>query len=192
MTLERRFLVLTALRWLPTGFLIPVSAVFMQSRGLSLAQIGLAVAVQSGVVLLLELPTGGLADSLGRRRVLLFAGVLDIAALSCFAVATSFAGFVVAWAVQGVFRALDSGPLEAWYVDESLAVRPDADIERGIARSGTVIGIAISAGALGSATLVAAGPLWGVEALVLPVLAALVLRSWNWPRRRLCWTRSGG
>ncbi|MEJ7582595.1 MAG: MFS transporter [Acidimicrobiales bacterium] len=176
MTLQRRFLVLTALRWLPTGFLIPVTAVFMLSRGLSIAEVGIAVAVQSAVVLLLELPTGGWADSFGRRRVLLLAGVLDVVALTWFVVSTSLVGFMVAWAIQGVYRALDSGPLEAWFVDESLAAAADADIETGIARSGTAIGAAISTGALGAAALVAIGPLGGVEALALPVLAALVLR----------------
>lgn len=177
MTLQRRFLVLTALRWFPTGFLIPVTVVFMQSRGLSLAEVGVAMGAQGAVVLVLELPTGGLADSLGRRRVLLLAGALDVAALAWFAVSTSLASFVAAWVVQGVFRALDSGPLEAWYVDESLAASEDADIEHGIARSGTAVGVAISAGALGAAALVAAGPIGGVEALVLPLLAAIVLRG---------------
>ena len=75
----RRFVALNALRWLPTGLLIPVTAVLMQSRGLSLAQIGLVMAVQGAVVIVLELPTGGLSDALGRRPVLLVASALDIA-----------------------------------------------------------------------------------------------------------------
>ncbi len=177
MTLVRRFLVLTALRWLPTGLLIPVTAVFMQSRGLSLAEVGLALAVQGGVVLVLELPTGGLADSIGRRKVLLLASSLDIIAVAWFAASHSFAAFVGAWTLQGIFRALDSGPLEAWYVDESLAEDSGADIEHGIAAAGTAVGVAIATGALGAAGLVALGPIGGVEALVLPILAALVLRA---------------
>ena len=176
MTLERRFLVLSALRWLPTGLLIPVTAVFMLERGLSLAQVGLVAGAQGVAVLLLELPTGGLADSLGRRRVLLLVGALDVVALALFVTSHSLVAFAVAWLVQGAFRALDSGPLEAWYVDESLAGDAGADIERGIARAGTVVGIAISAGALGAAGLVATGRAVGTDALVLPVVAALVLR----------------
>jgi len=176
MSVERRFLVLSGLRWLPTGMLIPVTAVFMLSRGLSLAQLGLAMGAQSVAVLLLELPTGGLADSHGRRRVLLVAGALEVASLAWFVSSHSLAGFVGAWVLQGVFRALDSGPLEAWYVDESLAADRGADIERGIARSGTVIGAAISAGALAAAGLVALGPVGAVDALVLPIVGAIVLR----------------
>jgi len=69
-TIARRHVVLTALRWLPTGMLIPVLVVLMQDRGLTLAQVGMVSATQSIVVLLLELPTGGLADAVGRRPVL--------------------------------------------------------------------------------------------------------------------------
>jgi MFS family permease len=73
---RRRFTVLTALRWLPTGLLLPVMVLFEQGRGLTLAQIGVVSASQSVVVMLLELPTGGLADVMGRRPVLLAATAL--------------------------------------------------------------------------------------------------------------------
>ena len=177
-TLERRFVGLTVLRWLPTGFLIPATALLMQSRGLSLAEIGFVSAVQGVVVLVLELPTGGLADSLGRRRVLLVANAIDLASLALFALAQNVAAFAVAWAIQGVYRALDSGPLEAWYVDACFEADPGADIERGLARSGMAVGAGISAGALGTALLVGLGVGGGGTAsLVVPVVVALVLRA---------------
>jgi MFS family permease len=177
---RRRFVALTALRWLPTGLLIPVTVVFMQSRGLSLAQVGLVSATQGLVVLVLELPTGGLADALGRRPVLLVAGVLNLVSLGVFAAARSPGAFMAAWAIQGVYRALDSGPLESLFVDASLAADPRADIERGLAHAGTAIGAAIGAGSLATAAL-ARWPVGGgegaVDPLVVPVLAALVLAA---------------
>jgi MFS family permease len=176
-SVERRFVVLNALRWLPTGLLIPVTVVLMQSRGLSLAEIGLVMAVGSGVVLALELPTGGLADALGRRPVLLAASVIDIGSLVLLLTAHSPGAFMLAGAVQGMFRALESGPLEAWYVDTTLAIDQRAPIERGLARAGTAIGLAISAGALGAAGLTALPSIGGVDPLAVPVAAALVLRA---------------
>jgi MFS family permease len=172
----RRFVVLSALRWLPTGLLLPVTAVLMQSRGLSLAQIGLVVTVQGAAVIALELPTGGLADALGRRPVLLVASALDVASLALLLAAHSLGTFMVAGAVQGVFRALESGPLEAWYVDTSLGMDPRAPIERGLARGTSAIGLAISVGALGAAGLTAFAAIGGVDPLVVPVAAALLLR----------------
>lgn len=83
---------------------------------------------------------------------------------------------MAAAAVQGLYRALESGPLESWYVDASLAADPGADIERGLARAGTAIGAAISAGALLAAALTTWMPAGGPDPLVVPVLAAIALR----------------
>ncbi|GAA2497647.1 MFS transporter [Winogradskya humida] len=174
--IRRRFLILLALRWLPVGLLIPLSALLPLDRGLTLAQYGSAAALQGLVVLFLELPTGGLSDALGRRPVLLLAGVVEITALSLLTVADAVALFVVFYALQGVYRALDSGPLEAWYVDSALADDENADIESGLGRGGAVLGVAVGAGALLSGGLVALGPIGPVDALTLPVWVALALQ----------------
>lgn len=170
----RRFLVLTALRWLPVGLMIPVFVLLPLDRGLSIAEIGLAFSLQGLVVLVLELPTGGLADAVGRRRVLLLSTVLSFASIAIFAVTESFAGLVAVALLQGVYRALDSGPLEAWYVDAALAADPHAPIDRGLGAHTTVLGLAVAAGAVGGGALVAWSPLDTVDALLLPVHAALV------------------
>ncbi|MDO3704180.1 MFS transporter [Micromonospora sp. C28SCA-DRY-2] len=174
---RRRFLLLHGLRWLPTGLMIPVMILLMQERGLTLSQIGLVSVAQGLVVLALELPTGGFADALGRRPVLVTAWLINLGALALFAVADSFALFFLVWALQGVFRALDSGPLESWYVDATLAADPEAKYEPGLGYAGTVIGVAISAGALLGGGLVALGPVGPVSALTVPVLVAIALQA---------------
>ncbi|MGN9768024.1 MFS transporter [Micromonospora sp. SD12] len=175
--IRRRYLVLYGLRWLPAGLLIPVMILLMQERGLSLSQIGLVATAQGLIVLALELPTGGFADALGRKPVLVAAWVTCVISLAVFVVADSFWLFFLSWALQGVYRALDSGPLESWYVDASLAADPEAEYERGLGYAGTVIGVAIGAGALLSGGLVALGPIGSVSALTLPVLAAIALQT---------------
>jgi len=176
MSTRARFLVLLGLRWLPVGLMIPVTVLLPLDRGLSLAQYGSVAALQGLVVLLLELPTGGLSDAIGRRPVLLLAGVVEIVALSLLTVADSVLIFMVFYLLQGVYRALDSGPLEAWYVDHALAADEHADIETGLSRGEVVLGVAVAAGALSSGGLVALGPLGRVTALSLPVYVALVLQ----------------
>ncbi|MGK5445683.1 MFS transporter [Micromonospora sp. URMC 105] len=172
-----RYLSLYGLRWLPTGLMIPVMILLMQERGLSLSEIGLVSTAQALVVLALELPTGGLADALGRKPVLAIAWTVSLLSLGLFAVADSVALFFLVWALQGVFRALDSGPLESWYVDASLAADPKAEYEPGLGYAGTVAGVAIAVGALLSSALVALGPLGPVSALTLPVLVAIALQA---------------
>jgi len=176
---RRRYLTLIALRWMPTGLLIPISVLLMLSRGLSLTEIGIAFSAQGFVVLALELPTGGLSDSVGRRPVLILASLVGLASLATLYLAHSLPMFVAAAALQGVFRALDSGPLEAWYVDAALASDPNARIETGLGAGSSVLGVAIAGGALLSGALVAFHPVGGIEPLALPLLVAFALNLVN-------------
>jgi MFS family permease len=172
---HRRYLALLALRWLPVGLLMPVFVLLPLSRGLTLTQIGFVFATQGLVVLVLELPTGGLADSIGRRPVLLIASVVSLASLSLFYLAQTPEMFVLAMVLQGIHRALDSGPLEAWYVDETLATAPGTHMEHGLSAGTTVLSLAIAGGALLSGGLVALDPFPAIETLALPVLVAMIL-----------------
>ena len=173
----RRFLALTVLRWVTPGLMFPVFVLLPLSRGLTLSQLGLAFAVQGLVVFALELPTGGLADAVGRRWVLVVSAVVALASIGLFLVADSFALFAVVFALHGVYRALDSGPLEAWYVDTVHATDPEAPIEKGLSAHGTVLGLAIAGGSLASGALIALEPLPGVDPLIVPVLLALVIQT---------------
>jgi predicted MFS family arabinose efflux permease len=174
-SVRRRYLILIGLRWLPTGLLIPVTVLLALSRGMSLTEIGLIFSVQGLVVLALELPTGGLSDSLGRRPILILASLVGLVSLGLLYIADSVALFAASMALQGVFRALDSGPLEAWYVDATLADDPKAEIEHGLSAGSTVLSLAIALGALLSGALVALDPFEAIPTLALPLLVALVL-----------------
>src|SRR4051812_7766364 len=174
-SLRRRFLALISLRWLPVGFLMPIFVLVPLSRGLSLTEIGVIFASQGLVVLALELPTGGLSDALGRKPILLIASAVAIVSMAMFTVADSAALFIAAMVLQGVYRALDSGPLEAWFVDATLVADPDAKIEHSLGRSSAAASIAIAIGSLLCGGLVALHPIAGVDPLLLPLLVALAL-----------------
>ncbi|HEX2075528.1 MAG TPA: MFS transporter [Geodermatophilus sp.] len=171
----RRFVVLTALRWLPLGLSAPVTVLLASARGLSPADIGVLLAVYSTVTLLLELPTGGLADAIGHRPVLVLSGLLTVAGLLTMVVADGMPLFAVAWALHGAGRALDSGPLEAWYVDAVHAVDPTADVTTGLSRAAAADGAGLALGAVlgGLVPLLAAGS--GSTVLALPLLLAAAL-----------------
>ena len=149
----RRYVGLTALRWLPVGLSVPVSVLLAQSRGLSVAQVGLVFAVYGMVCLVLELPTGGLADAIGRRPVLVLSGSLHLLGLLGLAVAPNLPAFIAAISLIGAGRALDSGPLESWYVDAVHQVTPGADVTPGLSRAAVADGIALSLGAVAGGVL---------------------------------------
>ncbi|MGH3740297.1 MAG: MFS transporter [Micromonosporaceae bacterium] len=174
---RRRYLFLHGLRWLPVGFLIPATILLLLERGLTLSQAGLIAATQGVTVLILEIPTGGLADAVGRRPVLLLAGMASLASLILFAVADHFLVFLLCGVLLGIFRALDSGPLDAWYVDAVLAADPKAKIEGGLSAAGAVLSTAIATGALTTSGIIALNPLPAVGALTLPVWVAAVVQA---------------
>jgi len=118
------FLILTFTRWFPVGLVVSLLILWMLERGLSVSTALLAFSCQGLLVFALELPTSGFTDALGRRPVLVAASVVNVVASVAFLLAGSFWSFAIAAGLQGVFRALDSGPLEAWYVDTVHAATP--------------------------------------------------------------------
>jgi MFS family permease len=170
-----RLVVLTVLRWLPVGLQAPITVLLAQSRGLSLAEIGLLFTVHGLVVVALELPTGGLADVLGRRPVVVAGAVLYLVSCLVFAVATSFPAFLAGILLLGVGRALDSGPVEAWYVDTVHRIDPAADVAPGLSRHSAADGGSLALGAVVGGLMPGLLGGLGGPALALPYLAAAAL-----------------
>ncbi len=162
--IRRRFLVLSALRWFPGGLVLPVLVLLMLARGLDIVMIGTLFAAFSGVVALFELPTGGLADVVGRRPVFLWSATLGVAALVMLASARNAWQFAVALSVFALGRALSSGPLHAWYVDSVQATNPKADLQPAVTQEGLVTSVSIGLGVL------VGGVLPGTVARVYPHL----------------------
>ncbi|MCU1378696.1 MAG: putative transporter [Acidimicrobiales bacterium] len=175
--MRRRYHLLLALRFVPTGLFITVFVLLLRDRGFSLAEIGVGTAAQGVTMLFLELPSGGLADALGRKPVLVLAGVFSLIATSVLLVADTLVLLAVVSTLQGIFRALDSGPLQSWFIDASLAFDPGAEIERDLARSDVVICASIGVGALLGGLIVRADGLLGVAPLVAPLVAGMAVQA---------------
>jgi MFS family permease len=172
---KRVFLVLSTTRWLPVGFVVGIFALVARERGLSVQEITLYMTAQGIMVFLLELPTSGFADVLGRKPVLLVAGVVNIGAGFAYLFAHSFWQFALGAGLMGVYRALDSGPLEAWYVDSVHEREPGADVHRALSAQGVLVGVGMGGGALVSGALVAWHPFRESSALLLPVQVFVAL-----------------
>jgi MFS family permease len=156
--LTRRFVLLRALRWLPVGLVLPFLVITPEARGLSLGAIGAVFAVHSAVAIVLEVPSGALADAVGRRRVLLAGASLTAASLVIFAMAESTVAFMTSVALLASGRALISGSLEAWYVDSLRVLDPAAPLSHGLSRGTAAEGVAMALGALaGGAVVTVAG-----------------------------------
>ncbi|MFF4624326.1 MFS transporter [Nonomuraea jabiensis] len=167
----RRYMLVSFLTWLPVGLMAATMVLLMTARGLGLAQVGLAVTVFSVVTATLELPTGGLADVLGRRVVLAVSAAFTVAALALLAVSTTFWMFLVSGVLKGVARALSSGPATSWYVDTLHGIEGrDADLKPGLARGGAMESVALCVGVLAGGGLPLLVPAQTIFPLAAPPL----------------------
>lgn len=157
--LRRRFALLTFLRWLPIGLQLPLMVLLGDARGLSLATIGIVFLAYTLTCAALELPTGALADVVGRRAVLVASGLLFVLSAGAMAAAQTPEMFVVAAVLGGAARALDSGPLEAWYVDAARAADPGCDLKPGLSDAGVAGALGIGVGSLAAGAVVTVLPL---------------------------------
>ncbi|ADD41148.1 MFS transporter [Stackebrandtia nassauensis] len=166
--LRRRYFLITLLTWLPLGMGAAGLVLLVTERGFDLATVGVLFLVQGLVVSGLELPTGGLADVIGRRGVLIASAVVGLVAMLWTAVATGWWELVLVAVLRGVSRALSSGPAEAWYVDSVHALSPDADIRRGLGLGNTATSIGLAVGTLAGGFIPLAVPLPD-DGLVIPL-----------------------
>lgn len=93
--------VLIAINQLGFGSIIPVMPLYAQSFGVSQFAIGLTVAVYGLARFVVAIPTGQLADRLGRRPTLAIGGLVSTAGNIWCAVATSYEELVVARFLAG-------------------------------------------------------------------------------------------
>jgi MFS family permease len=117
--------------------LYPVYPVLFADHGLSTAAISALYIVWSSTGIVLQLPTGVLADHMSRRLLLVIAGFLRVVGFSAWIVVPSFAGFAAGFVLWGVSSALQDGTFEALVYDELAAVGATGAYGRLTARSGT-------------------------------------------------------
>ncbi|MFE0628259.1 MFS transporter [Streptomyces sp. NPDC058864] len=148
-TARRRYVTACALFWLPLGLSIAPLILLFTERGIPLVAITGLFAAHSLTAAVLELPTGGLSDVLGRRTVLAAAGLLNLAALTLVGLGSAPWILGLGMVLMGAGRALSSGPAEAWYVDTVHAHSgPGAELRTGLARGSSATSAALATGTL--------------------------------------------
>jgi DHA3 family tetracycline resistance protein-like MFS transporter len=99
------------------GTTLPVYVLYFRHYQINLFQIALLAAVFEASILLLEMPTGLVADMYGRRISVVLSAVFSLIAGFVFIFFPFLAGFIIAEILAGFGETLRSGALEAWLVD---------------------------------------------------------------------------
>ncbi|QBY02640.1 MFS transporter [Rhodophyticola sp. CCM32] len=129
------------------GLTVAVVALALTDRGMDLFQISLLFGVYSLTAMVMELPFGGLADSIGRKPVFLAAVVASLVSLALFLSTSDFYVLALSFAFIGFGRALRSGTLDAWFVETFKAAAPNVDVQPALANAqwANAVGLAIGA-----------------------------------------------
>lgn len=115
--------------------IIPVMVPFFASKGLSLADVFLLQSLFALSVVVFEVPSGYLADMIGRRRALILGSVFHGAGFTLLCFADNFAELVLFEVTVGLGMSLMSGADLSLLYDSQLALKlSSAESSRGIAR----------------------------------------------------------
>ncbi len=170
------------LYWFANALPLALLILLLQSRGLDLLQASVLFGIHALTVVLLEVPTGSLADIVGRKRVTIWAALLMMVGYGLFLTAFTFPLLLFGGVVYGVSRALASGALDAWFVDTVQAHDPQVDLQPLFAKSGVMTLVGLALGTLAGG-LIPLGyrflPLSGSAILTdlsLPLVASLIVQ----------------
>lgn len=148
-------------------FFVPVMTPYLQREGLSLAEIASLQTILLWAQLVMEIPTGVLADRLGHRRSYQLALAMAVGAELWFVFAHSYPMFVISQVIAGTGFAFASGSVDAYVYDSLPEDRRPQRMQR-------------ARGVIGAATHVASVVAYGTTALVAANLThdRMVLTLW--------------
>lgn len=177
------YYLLVFLYWFALALPIALLILLMQERGLDLLQISLVFGMHSLTVVLLEVPTGSLADIVGRKTVTIWAGICMLIGFAIFLTAFSFPMILVGGVVYGASRALASGSLDAWAVDTVQAHDADFPLQALFAKSGVATLGGLALGTLLGSFIPLAHPFLPFDGIAmlspysLPLMASLIVQA---------------
>jgi MFS family permease len=173
--------------WLSFAFTVTwtVSAVyFVQEVGMNPLELVLVGTVMELAIVLLEVPTGVVADTYSRRLSLVIGWIVMGIGLVISGAVPSVAAVLAGWAVWGLGYTFTSGAEQAWITDEVGVDRVGRVFARGQqlgyvgALAGTGVSVAVASIDLGAAVV-----LGGVLAVAFGVFAALTMPEHGFTRR---------
>ncbi len=148
----RTYLTLAGLYTLAASLIWSVNTLFLLDAGLSIGEVFLANALFSVGMVLFEIPTGVVADTVGRRvSYLLSVTVLAVTTLLYLVAAQADAGLFVFGSVSllmGLGFTFYSGALEAWLVDALATVVDEPRLDHVFARGAQMSGSAMFIGTI--------------------------------------------
>lgn len=115
--MKKSYWLILLINYFSMGLMVPVLSLALLERGLSLQSLALIFGLFSVTIFTLEVPSGVLADLIGRKRVFLMSCCFYAAALIFLLFARSFALMIPVIILWGAGKAFASGSLDALFID---------------------------------------------------------------------------
>jgi MFS family permease len=151
-TIQRTYLLLLAGNTLATSLIWGINTIFLLDAGLSNLEAFAANAFFTGGMVIFEVPTGIVADTIGRRTSYLLGTVTLSAASLLYVMLWQIEAPFWAWALVSLALGLGftffSGAIEAWLVDALTATGYDGDLETVFGRGQIVTGAGMLSGSV--------------------------------------------
>lgn len=148
-------------------FYVPVSAFFLESRGLSLTDIFMLESILVASILVAEIPAGVIGDRFDRRRLVCAGFVFNAIAEILFAAGTNFSIYALSFVMSGLSIAMLTGVQDA-YIYDSLGDDADA---KAVGAWGHLSALMLTAGVTGSVV----GSALGSVDISLPALLSAAM-----------------
>ncbi|MCK4551052.1 MAG: MFS transporter, partial [Candidatus Aenigmarchaeota archaeon] len=145
---------------------VPIFVIFLQAKGLTITQVMILQALFALMVVILEVPSGAVADIIGRKKTISLGTIFVGLGIVYYAFAESFSGFVFAEMLFAIGAALASGADTAIIYDTLKKLKKEKLFKKIVGRT-TAIGFV----ALAIASIIGS-QLYTLD-IHLPMLAAI-------------------
>ena len=131
MKFPKNIYLLSAIAFFSSFYLyLPILTPYLQSKGLGLFEVASLSSILIGTIFFAEVPTGIIADKLGRKNSILIALLFQVIGEVVFLLGGSYSLFVLSSVIAGIGFAFQSGSLDALLYDSLKEFGAESQMKR--------------------------------------------------------------
>ncbi len=131
-----------------TGLLVPVLSLLLIDKGATLSRLSILIGIYSFSVIVLELPTGIMADIIGRKKTFCLSLIVSLIFSAVVLLGNGLVILYIGMLIYGLNRAISSGSFEALFIDSYINEFGKDRLHVVTTRINVIDALGLSAGAL--------------------------------------------
>ena len=160
-------------------FYLPVLTIYYQRRGLNFIQINSLWGIITATIFLAEIPTGVIADKIGRKKSVMIALALQLIGEIAFIFAQNYLQFILIAIIAGLGFAFQSGCIQALVYDSLKEAGKEKEMNKAAGITGAFLQSGLLLGAFASSLIVAnlepERITWAIILTAISVAVALII-----------------